>query len=177
MDQEAVRPRAVILVEGESDRIALATLAGLLKLKGIEITSMGGVTNTASHLRRLGPGVRVAVLCDQREAPIVRRHAERTGVAVQLEVCEADLEDELIRALGPAEVEKVIAAEGELDALRSLQQMPQHRGSTVEQQLRRFIGTKAGRKARLARALVEALEPARVPAPLKGVLAYSTSEE
>lgn len=41
----------------------------------------------------------------------------------------------------------------------------------MEQQLRRFLGTHSGRKAQYARALVEDLEPARVPRPLERLLA------
>ena len=37
--------------------------------------------------------------------------------------------------------------------------------------LRRFLGSRSGRKARYAALLVEALEPGREPAPLAGVLA------
>jgi hypothetical protein len=88
----------------------------------------------------------------------------------------ADLEDELIRALGPPLVERVIEAEGELGSFRSLQQMPAHRGRTSEQQLRRFIGTKSGRKAKYARILVDALDLARTPQPLIGVLAFALGE-
>jgi predicted ATP-dependent endonuclease of OLD family len=171
----------VILVEGDSDRIALETLAARLghdlAAEGVEIISMGGVTNVAEYLERFAARLSVAVLCDDRESASVRRVAERAGVIdLHLEVCLADLEDELIRALGPAAVEQVIEAEDELGSLRSLQQMPAHRERTLEQQLRRFVGTKSGRKTKYARLLVDALDlarlgcsdchpPARWPAP------------
>jgi hypothetical protein len=85
-------------------------------------------------------------------------------------VCVADLEDELIRALGPARVEAVIEAQGELRSLRTLQKQPAQIGRTIEQQLRRFIGSKSGRKLRYARALVDALDLAYAPRPLVAVL-------
>lgn len=44
-------------------------------------------------------------------------------------------------------------------------------GRTAEQQLRRFLGTKKGRKIHYGRVLVEALDPGRVPEPLDGLLA------
>jgi hypothetical protein len=171
-----VTRRAVILVEGDSDRIALSTLAARLGrdlgAEGVEIVSMRGVTNVRAFLERFAPGGIVAVLCDERESASVRRAAERAGVDVDIEVCIADLEDEFIRSLGPAAVERVIEVQGELGSLRSLQQMPAHRQRTPEQQLRRFIGTKSGRKKRYARLLVEALDLERVPRPLMGVLAH-----
>jgi hypothetical protein len=166
----------VILVEGESDRIALETLAPRvgrdLAAQGVEIVSMKGVTNVRAHLERFAASPSLAVMCDDRESAGVRRAAERAGVVdLHVEVCVADLEDELIRALGPVAVEQVIEAEGELGAFRSLQKMPAHRERTPEHQLRRFLGTKSGRKAKYARLLVDALDLARIPQPLRDVLA------
>ncbi len=87
-------------------------------------------------------------------------------------VCVADLEDELIRALGPATVEKVVEAQGELRAFRTLQKQPEWLGRPPEQQLRRFMGSGGSRKIRYARLLVEALDLAQVPRPLERVLAH-----
>jgi hypothetical protein len=173
----SVTPRAVILVEGDSDGIALETLATRLgrdlAAERVELISMRGVTNVGAYLQRFATNLSVVVMCDERESASVRRAAERAGVVhLHVEVCVADLEDELIRALGPAAVEQVIEAEGELGSFRSLQQMPAQRERTVEQQLRRFVGTKSGRKAKYAGLLVDALDLARIPPPLMGVLAY-----
>ena len=52
-----------------------------------------------------------------------------------------------------------------------MQQQPAHRGSPVERQLRRFMGTHSGRKLQYARALVEALDLEDVPRPLAELLA------
>jgi predicted ATP-dependent endonuclease of OLD family len=168
--------KAVILVEGESDRIALETLAARLgrdlATEGVDVVAMSGVTNIAAALERLGSTHRIVVLCDQREAEGVRRAAARAGIVdLRVEVCVVDLEDELIRALSPDVVERVIDAAGDLGSFRTLQQMPAHRANTREQQLRRFIGTKSGRKAKYARLLVNALDLARVPQPLRDVIA------
>ena len=169
--------RAVILVEGESDRVALETLAARLRrdlaARGVEIISMSGVGNLGAHLECFAASVSVAVMCDDREAAGVRRAAQRAGVVdLHIEVCVADLEDELIRALGPAAVERVIEAEGELGSFRSLQQMPAHRGHPPEHQLHRFVGTKSGRKIKYAGLLVDALDLARIPQPLGDVLTF-----
>jgi len=86
-------------------------------------------------------------------------------------VCVVDLEDELIRALGGEAVVRVVEAEGELRHFRTLQHQPFHRDRTLEQQLHRFLGTHSGSKRLYARAVVEALDLARVPAPLDAVLA------
>jgi hypothetical protein len=83
----------------------------------------------------------------------------------------ADLEDELIRSLGTARVEQVVADQGELGSLRTFSKQPFQRARTREQQLRRFMGTRSGRKIQYARALAEALDPAHVPDPLARLLA------
>ena len=88
-------------------------------------------------------------------------------------VCHADLEDELIRALGPARVQDVIEAQGELRSLRRFQDQPAQRNRELTAQLRRFLGTRSGRKAKYARLLAEAVELALMPAPLVGVLGYA----
>jgi hypothetical protein len=90
-------------------------------------------------------------------------------------VCDADLEDELIRALGVSGVERVVERAGDLRALRSLQKQPAQRDRAAEDQVRRFLGSGSGRKVRYARLLVEALAPAQVPRPLDRLLAYVTS--
>ena len=86
--------------------------------------------------------------------------------------CSADLEDELIRALGVQAVEAVIEAAGEAKSLRLLAGMPAQRGWSRDAVLRRFLGVRSGRKARYAALLVDALEPGRVPDPLAALLAH-----
>ena len=87
-------------------------------------------------------------------------------------VCVADLEEELIRALGVTSVEQIVESEGDLGAFRSLQAQPAWRGRSTEEQIRRFMGSGGGRKIRYARLLVEALDLTQVPRPLDAVLAH-----
>jgi hypothetical protein len=179
--------RAAVLVEGRSDRAALLALARRqgrdLDAERVAVVAMDGATNVARHLERVGPrglGLQVAGLCDAAEERWFRRGLERAGFGAvdsrdALEahgffVCEADLEDELIRALGPAGVERVIEAQGELPSLRRLRQMPAHRGRPREATLHRFMGSRGDRKIRYASLLVAALDDGRVPRPLREVL-------
>lgn len=90
-------------------------------------------------------------------------------------MCVADLEDELIRSLGAASVEQVVTDQGELSSFRRFQKQPAQRGRTRQAQLRRFMGTRSGRKTRYARLLAEALNLTRVPRPLDRVLCYVTA--
>ena len=178
--------RAVVLVEGASDRRALEALAERhgrdLAAEGISIAPIGGAQAIGSVLARLESGVKVAGLCDAGEEGHFRRALERAGLgsaltragmeALGFYVCEADLEDELIRALGAAAVEQVVAEQGELPSFRTFQKQPAWRGRPVEEQLRRFIGTHSGRKIEYGALLVRALDLTHVPRPLDGVLAH-----
>lgn len=181
--------RAVALVEGASD---VAALRALTRRCGrdpvgrgeVAIVRMAGATNIGHFLALLGPGgydLPLAGLCDAAEERHVRRALRRAGLGdcgdrAGLErlgffVCETDLEDELIRALGVTGTEAVIAAAGELRSYRTFAAQPAQRGGSDTRRLRRFMGTRSGRKIRYGRLLVEALDPARVPRPLTGVLA------
>jgi hypothetical protein len=51
--------------------------------------------------------------------------------------------------------------------------MPAWRSRAPEEQLRRFMGSGAGRKIRYARLLVDALDLDCVPRPLDGVLGHA----
>jgi uncharacterized protein (DUF2384 family) len=87
-------------------------------------------------------------------------------------VCVADLEEELIRALGADAVERVVDAQGDLRSFRTLQKQPAWQGRAKEEQLRRFMGSGGRRKIRYARLLVDALDLADVPRPLDRLLAH-----
>jgi hypothetical protein len=186
---EGAEPSTVVLVEGASDQAALQTLAGRygrdLNAEGVSIVPMGGATTIGHFLDLLGPNghdYRLAGLCDAGEEGDFRRGLERAGMGTHLTrddlesvgffVCVADLEDELIRALGPDAVVEIIDAHGELGSLRILQRQPFHRDRTIEKVLWRFMGSRSGRKSTYARLLVEALDLDRVPQPLDGVLEY-----
>jgi hypothetical protein len=180
--------RSVVLVEGMSDQAALETLArrrGLpLGRGGIAVVPMGGAANIGRFLNLLGPagtGARLAGLCDADEEGYFRRALERAGFglnssradmeALGFYVCTADLEDELIRALGHAAVEQIIRAQGELRPFRTFQKQPAQQRQDLGEQLHRFMGTRSGRKSQYARLLAGALDLTRVPRPLDLVLA------
>jgi hypothetical protein len=179
---------AVVLVEGPSDAAVLEVLARRLGLDSMELTvvSMGGVTNAGRYLREHAarPGTTVAGLCDRGEVRFVAGALRRLGHPVEgraelaaygFFVCDEDLEDELIRALGTAAVVAVIEREGELGQLRTFQHQPFQRSRSLHDQLHRFAGTKSGRKVRLAAALAEELPLDAVPAPLLDVLGFAAS--
>jgi len=164
-----VKTRAVVIVEGDSDRVALETLAKRrgrdLAAEGVEIAAIGGAHAIRRFMEKLdGSDVKLVGLVDARQEEVFRRFG------IDVYVCDADLEDELIRALGFDGMERVIEAQGELRSLRSLQKQPAQRGRSTLQHLRRFISAKSGRKAQYAKAMVEALDLDSVPLPLDRVL-------
>jgi len=119
-------------------------------------------------------------LVDAGEVPVYARALERAGLGHDLTpagleelgfyTCDSDLEDELIRALGPDTVEEVIDAAAETRAWRTFRKQPFQRTRSLEHQLHRFIGTHSGRKELYARLMVDRLDLERVPRPLDGVL-------
>ena len=186
--QAAAGSCAVILVEGVSDQAAIESLAVRrgrdLGGEGVFVVPMGGATNIGHFLDLFGPrglGVRLAGLCDEGEEADFRRGLARAGLGPGLTradlerrgfyVCVADLEDEMIRSLGPAAVERLIEGQGELASFGIFGRQPAQRGRTPQQQMRRFMGTRSGRKIRYGRVLAGALDLTRVPRPLDRVLA------
>ena len=181
--------RAVVLVEGLSDRVAVEALARRhgrdLAAEGVSVVPIGGAQAIRRALALYGPtglDLALAGLCDAGEEHSFRRGLEHAGLGEELTregmerlgfyVCEADLEDELIRALGPGAVERVVETQGDIGPFRTLQKQPEWRGRPLHDQLRRFFGSGGRRKIRYARFLVEALELDRVPRPLDGVLRH-----
>jgi hypothetical protein len=168
---------AVVLVEGMSDQAAVQTLAERsgrdLRADGVFVVPMGGATNVGHFVGLFGPGgfgVRLAGLCDQGEERDFRRGLDRAGTKAPCFVCVADLEDELIRALGTGRVEDLIEAEGESGPFLTFTRQPAHRDTARDQQLRRFMGTRSGRKIRYGHLLAAALDLTLIPAPLAGLL-------
>jgi hypothetical protein len=181
-----VEPRAVVLVEGVSDKVALETLALRrgrdLAAEGVSVLPVGGAQAIGRFLKLYGPGgsdVVLAGLCDAGEEGALRRALERAGFGGELGraemeqlgfyVCDRDLEDELIRSLGASVVEEVLAAQGKLGSFRTYQKQPAHRARPTEEQLRGFL---TNWKVELAGPLVEALDLSRVPRPLDGALRH-----
>ena len=168
--------RGVVLVEGTSDRRAVETLARRrgrdLRAEGVAVVPMGGYGNLPRLLGQYR-GVRLAGLYDVGEERHFMRALgcdDRAGLEqVGFYACTRDLEDELTRAMGTAEMERVLAEQGELRAFRTYQKQPAHRARPLEEQLHGFMWN---RKQKYAVLLMEALDLERVPRPLDCVLTY-----
>jgi hypothetical protein len=179
--------RSVVLVEGPSDAAAVRALARRrghdLDADGVSIVPMGGYGNVGRFLERYGPsglGVCLAGLYDAPEERHFKRGLARAGFGSSLTradleelgfyACDANLEDELTRALGPAAMEELLEVQGELSAFRTYQKQPAHREEAIETQLRGFLWN---RKLEYGVLIVDALDLDRIPRPLAGVLAHA----
>jgi len=166
--------RGVILVEGESDRRAIETLARRrgrdLNAECVAVVPMGGYGNLPRVLDQYRSS-RLAGLYDVGEERHFLRalecddrdDLERAGFYA----CTRDLEDELTRAAGADGMQRVLEEQGELRAFRTYQKQLAHRARPLEEQLHGFMWN---RKQRYAVLLVEALDLERLPRPLDGVL-------
>lgn len=181
--------KAVVLVEGISDQIALETAAvgrgRDLDAEQVVIVPIGGAHAIGRILTRLCPlrtRVRLAGLCDLGEEEVFRRGLVTAGVGsprtrtdmerLGFYVCVSDLEDELIRAVGTAEVETLFAAQGNLRSFRSFQSQPAWRGQQPDAQMWRFLRSSSRRNLRYAQILVAAaVDRDTLPRPLDALLA------
>lgn len=175
-------------MEGRTDELALTLAARRsgrnLEAEGLSIVVINGVHAIGRYIALLAeaPEAKLAGLYDEKEEQIVRAALERAGYGseldrVQLEragffACSADLEDELIRAAGEALLLRLIEAEGDAQPWHTFQSQRQWRGRPFDQQFRRFIRSVSGRNSRYIRAVIETIDPAQLPRPLRLLLEY-----
>lgn len=189
-----VRADTIVLVEGESDRAAVQQLARLrghdLVAESVAVVAMGGATNIAAHLAHFGPpglGARLLGLVDAGEMHHFRSALDRAGIPCGdsradlaecgFGVCDVDLEDELIRALGPQTVQAIIDSRGDGPSFARMQQQPAQRDRPLADQLRRWFGSGSGRKLSYAPLLVGAVDRHRTPEPLEHLVSRLASVE
>jgi len=175
--------RTIVLVEGLSDMLAINTLARRLDIdftaRRIAVISMGGATNIGHFMTLLKPyqhRISIAGLYDIGEEYHFEQALEGDLEAQGFYVCNADLEDELINAVGVDTVLDVAARQRELNAFRKLQRQPQWQGREIKSQLRRWMGSGGTRKIRYAELLVNALNLSHIPAPLDQLITHISNE-
>lgn len=176
-----------VLVEGLSDRIALETLANRLNLDlsagDVHVVDIGGVTNFRTQLTRLGPrgmNLRLAGLCDQGEATLVLHALRASDVAPRATldsmaahgffVCQGELEDELLAAVGVPALLQIIERHGDWPRFRTMQRQLVYRTASLDVQVRYLMTQK---KIAYAADLIHALDLSRVPTPLSAVLRFA----
>ncbi len=184
--EDLAESRAVVLVEGISDQIALETIAArhgrALDTDGVTVLPAGGAHEIVKLSIELGPNVPIGGLCDAAEEPLIKKGLAdsgrgESGSSEELEtlgffVCRRDLEDELIRAAGIENALAVLESQGDLRSFQRLQLQPAWRERPVSAQLRRFLGSGARRKLRYARLLAGSIDLDRSPRPIEALLDY-----
>lgn len=181
--------RTIVIVEGGTDKLALTLAARRLgrniEAEDIALMPIGGahaITRFLEELAGKDSQVRIAGLCDEGEEGVFRAALERAGYGSNLSrnelerlgffVCSADLEDELIRAVGIPAISRLTELEGDAQAWYTFQRQPAWQGQATHQQFRRFVRSVSDRNVRYIRAILEALEPSQLPRPLQLLLAH-----
>ena len=140
---------AVVLVEGESDRIALETLAARrgrdLAGEGVAVVAIGGAQAVGRAVAGYA-GLRVGGLYDIGEESAVLRRLERAGVPADgFFACDPDLEGELVRSLGPERMLELVESRGQLGAFETYRKQPAQRASRSRRSC--TVGCTTGRSA------------------------------
>jgi predicted ATP-dependent endonuclease of OLD family len=173
--------RSVVLVEGISDQIAVETLAQRMGRKlgdeRVIVIPIGGA-HAAKHFVPRFAGradLKLSGLVDRAEAVYFARALEEVGLmdpsSETIEehgffICDADLEDELIRSVDEQGMEQLLASENDLSAFRSLQNQPVWRDKSFHAQMHRWLRSVALRGSRYAQLLVLTADRERIPRPL-----------
>ncbi|MFJ4176103.1 ATP-dependent endonuclease [Microbacterium sp. NPDC089696] len=181
-------PRTVVLFEGRSDSLAFRSLARRrgVDVRALELTDLDGITNLRTRVSALRSALdvaRILGLYDAAEGGYVSRVLVDLGMLEQgaspesigFFGCERDLEDEVIAAAGPDLVQETLDARGELGRFRVFQGQPAQRDRSIQEQLHRFAGTAAGRKARFSADVIDVLPLDRMPRALSALLDASLS--
>lgn len=183
---EAFFARRVLIVEGESDQIAVRTLAQRLgrdlDAEGISVISLEGAGSFATFFALLGPAgldIPLGGLCDSDHESAWRgvlASADDPNIGAKTMeergffVCRADLEDEFFNSLGSSRVEAALRSAGDGPTFDRFVEQPSQDG-TQEDKIRNYVDRN---KVRSAAALVDALDlDATIPRPLKDLLSYA----
>lgn len=181
--------RTIVLVEGVTDELAVTLAAGRsgrdLQAAGVSIVPINGAHAISRFMRQLAaeePGAKLAGLYDEGEEDVIRAALERAGYGPNLDrsrlegagffACIADLEDELIRATSETNLSRLIELEGDAQPWRTFRSQQAWHGRPVDQQFRRFIRSVSERNSRYIRVIIETMDPARLPRPLRLLLDY-----
>ena len=184
--------RTIVLVEGVTDELALRLAAVRmgrnLEAEAVSVIPINGAHAIGRILQQLAadqPDAKLAGLYDAGEEQVIRAALERAGLGspgrTRLEsagffACTADLEEELIRAAGETMLSTLIEREGDAQAWHTFQRQQAWQGRPMDQQFRRFIRSISERNSRYIRAIVETIDPSRLPRPLRLLLDYVATE-
>ncbi|MFS3128967.1 TOPRIM nucleotidyl transferase/hydrolase domain-containing protein [Nocardioides sp. Bht2] len=173
-------PRPItILVEGESDKAAVETLAprfGVdLETEQITVQVINGAGNfRAAIAESVAQGHRVGGLYDEGEeryvAGALNRQVGEDLTRQGFFACRRDLEEELIRATGVVGVTAILEAKNDLKGFRQFQAQEAHSSEQADEQLRRYVSANGARKREYAARMAEEVPFEDVPEPMTGLI-------
>ncbi len=170
---------AVVVFEGISDLLAFRVfsdrLGVALDARGATLLSLDGADLFGTYLALLGPNgldMRIVGICDADRETRWTTALNSVGITVGdratlsaagFEVCDPDLEAELLLPLTTSEVQQVIDADGASTAFSTFAQQPAHSRLPLVDQQARFIRRD---KVRWAPLLASAVDLQNVPTPI-----------
>ena len=168
-----------LLVEGESDKAALQTLATRFGVDVVADDITISVINGAGNFGRAiaeaaAQGHRVGGLYDEGEerfvAGALNRQEGEDLTRQGFFACRRDLEDELIRAIGVAAITPLLESKSDLKGFRAFQGQEAHSSAEPGEQLRRFISATGARKRDYAAVMAAEVAFEDVPEPMSGLI-------
>jgi predicted ATPase len=183
LSAEAYFAETVILLEGYSDLLAVRVLARALDVdldaRGVSLLSLDGADSIVHYLSLFGPaglGLTLRGLCDADHEETWRARLQDAGIeateraamnAVGFQVADADLEEELIDALGTQRVSELIEEENAEQAFTNFAQQAATAGLSLAEQQHDFLHKK---NVRWAPVLAADLSAGDVPQPIRDLL-------
>lgn len=181
---EAYFARTVVVFEGQSDLLAFRELARTagneLDGRGVSLLSLEGANVFATYLQLLGPrglDLELFGLVDADKEGDWIDALNAAGVAIAdrhqlaaagFEVCDPDLEVELLGALTAAQVDAVIDAEGDRQRFDTFSVQPAYAGAQLGDRQLAFV---KNNKVRYAPLVAAEVATADIPAPIGELLA------
>ena len=183
LSAEAYFAETVILLEGHSDLLAIRVLARALDVdldaRGISLLSLDGAGSVVHYLSLFGPaglGLTLRGLCDADHEETWRTRLQDAGIevtdraamnAVGFQVADADLEEELIGALGTQRVSELIEKENADQAFANFTQQGAIARLSLAEQQHDFLHKQS---VRWAPVLADDLSVEDIPQPIRDLL-------
>ncbi len=183
LSAEAYFAETVILLEGHSDLLAIRVLARALDVdldaRGISLLSLDGAGSVVHYLSLFGPaglGLTLRGLCDADHEETWRTRLQDAGIevtdraamnAVGFQVADADLEEELIGALGTQRVSELIEKENADQAFANFTQQGAIARLSLAEQQHDFLHKQS---VRWAPVLAADLSVEDIPQPIRDLL-------
>lgn len=176
--------RVFVLLESANDVAAVQVFARKLEIdtSAAEFVNLQGTTNIGrimKDIRQVRSDADVVGLCDAADTRSAEKALNDDGLPVQdatdlpmygFFVCERDLEDELIRALGADAARTALLNSGLASKFDALRTQPEWADKSIAEQVDKFCHSASGRKELAAAVLADAVPADAIPEPVSMLL-------